>query len=158
MVTKSRSRAGSVACKKKIQTRVTYWSVNLKAGIANSHINLALKQEVACLEFDVSFVLRFHSLNPQDTVVSACRPTTCWTFTPLPVPKVSHVSQNKHIFIITPIFVVSTSSCWGSTEFLRWVAGLRIPDVSKKRNDFSLKDEINTVLFFRNIGNFATRR
>jgi len=77
MVTKSRSRAGSVACKKKIQTRVTYWSVNLKAGIANSHINLALKQEVACLEFDVSFVLRFHSLNPQDTVVSACRPTTC---------------------------------------------------------------------------------
>jgi len=93
---------------KKIQTRVTYWSVNLKAGMANSYINQALKQDVACLEFDVSFVVRVHSLNPQDKVASACRTITCWTFKPLPVPKVSYVSQIKHTFITTPTFVVST--------------------------------------------------
>jgi len=84
-------------------------------------------------------VVHVQCLNPYDTVVSACRPTTCWTFRSCPVPKVSYVTQNKHVFIITPIFVVSTSSCWGSTEFLCWVAGLRIPDVSKKRNAFALK-------------------
>jgi len=49
---------------KKIQTRVTHCSVNLKAGMENSYINLPLKQDDACLEFNVSFVVRVHCLNP----------------------------------------------------------------------------------------------
>jgi hypothetical protein len=48
---------------KEMRTRVTYWSVNLKAEMANSYINLAVKQDIACLEFDVSFAVSVHCLN-----------------------------------------------------------------------------------------------